>query len=119
MLLFKSADDLSQIDSHDPVYPLMKELIDVLIKAYTWEGHPYNYQDFGYLILIEEDDVDRVLEPVGCRLIDVLWEGASLRDDFFYAVYLANNEYGLGFVIPNAGWVKGELRTLLEEMCEQ
>jgi hypothetical protein len=119
MLLFKSADDLSKVDSHNPAYPLIKELVEVLINAYTWEGHPYNHEDYGYLILIEEDDVDQVLEPVQCKLVDVLWEGASLRGDFFYAVYLANNEYGLGFVIPNADWVKGELRTLLEEMIEQ
>ena len=28
-----------------------------------------------------------------------------LQGDFFIAIYLANNEYGLCFVIPDAPWI--------------
>ena len=38
-----------------------------------------------------------------------------LRDGFFIAIYLANNEYGLIFVIPDAPWVNGELRQMIED----
>ena len=35
-----------------------------LIEAYTWEGHPYNAEDYGYIILIEPGDTDRVLDEI-------------------------------------------------------
>jgi hypothetical protein len=41
-----------------------------------------------------------------------------LRDGYFIAIYLANNEYGLCFVIPDAPWVKGELRELIEDILD-
>ena len=34
---------------------------------------------------------------------------------FYIAIYLANNEYGLCFVIPDAPWVNGELREVIED----
>ena len=45
-------------------------------------------------------------------------EGIMLRDGFFIAIYLANNEYGLCFVIPDAPWVNGELRELIEDILD-
>jgi len=41
-----------------------------LIEAYTWKGHPYNPDWYGYTILIQEDDVDRTL--------DELWDCCTL-----------------------------------------
>ena len=38
-----------------------------------------------------------------------------LRDGFFIAIYLANNEYSPVFVIPDAPWVNGELRQMIED----
>ena len=40
------------------------------------------------------------------------------RGDFFIAIYLANTEYGLVFVIPDAPWVDGELRQLIEDTLD-
>jgi hypothetical protein len=56
--------------------------------------------------------VNRNLDEIwdGCTLLNIYWEGISLRDGFFIAVYLAYKEYGLCFVIPHAPWVNGELR---------
>jgi len=118
MMTFKSNADLNKLDTDDPVFPVMKELVEVLIDAYTFPGHPYIPEDYGYLVLIEEGDVDAVIDlpEVQCKLLDVLWEGASMRNGYFYAIYLANDEFGIGFVIPDAPWVKGELRELLNEL---
>ena len=41
------------------------------------------------------------------------------RDGFYTAIFLANNEYGLVFVIPNADWVNGELRDMIEQHLDQ
>ena len=67
MLTFKSPEDISKLSPDDPAYPLVKELIKELIEAYTWEDHPYNPDWYGYIILIEPEDVDRTL--------DELWDG--------------------------------------------
>ena len=40
------------------------------------------------------------------------------RGDFYVGIYLANNEYGLTFVIPDAEWVNGELRSMIEDILD-
>ena len=120
MITFKSTEDLNKLSPDDPAYPTVKELIEQLITAYTELGQPYNYEDYGYIILVQEGDVDRELVELwdGCRLTNIYWEGITQRDGFFIAIYLANNEYGLCFVIPDAPWVNGELRTLIEDILD-
>ena len=120
MLTFKSPEDLSQLPSDNPAHATVKELIEQLIEAYTWEGHPYNPDWYGHIILIQEGDADRTLDELwdGCTLLNIPWEGITMKDDFFVAIYLANNEYGLGFVIPDAPWVNGELRELIEDILD-
>ena len=120
MITFKSTKDLAKLPPSDPAYPTVHELVDRLITEYTTPGQPYNWQDYGYVILIEEDDVDRNLDEIwdGCNLLNIYWEGIMLRDGFFIAIYLANNEYGLVFVIPDAPWVKGELRQMIDDTLD-
>ena len=119
MKTFKSARDMDQLATDDPAYAPMKELVDLLIVACTTADRPYDYANDGYLVLIEEGDEDRVLElpELQCRLLDVPWEGAGMwHGNFFNAIYLANNEFGISFLIPDAPWVRGELRALLDEL---
>jgi hypothetical protein len=120
VITFKSTEDLSKLPLDNPAYATVKELIDQLITAYTTPGQPYNHEDYGYVILIEEGDVDRELDEIwdGCTLLNIPWEGIMLRDGYYTAIYLANNEYGLCFVIPDAPWVNGELRKLIEDILD-
>jgi hypothetical protein len=120
VITFKSTEDLAKLPPSDPAYPTVQELVDRLITAYTSPGKPYNWQDYGYIILIQESDVNRTLDEIwdGCTLLDIYWEGILLRDGFFIAIYLANNEYGLVFVIPDASWVNGELRRMIEDTLD-
>jgi hypothetical protein len=120
MISFTKPEDLNKLSPTDPAYPIVKELIEQLIEAYTWEGHPYNPDWYGYIILIEPEDTDRELDELwdGCTLLNIYWEGIMLKDGFFIAIYLANNEYGLTFVIPDADWVTGELREMIEDILD-
>jgi hypothetical protein len=120
VITFKSPEDINKLSLADPAHATVKELIDQLITAYTLPGQPYNHEDYGYVILIEEGDVDRELDELweGCTLLNIPWEGISLRDGFYTAIYLANNEYGLCFVIPDAPWVNGELRQLINDILD-
>jgi hypothetical protein len=98
----------------------MQELVRVLIDDFTEPGQTYDADDYGYLVLIEPGDADRVLTDVDMpwTLADVPWEGASMRDGHYYAVYLGTDDYGMGFVIPDAPWVNGRLRETLESILD-
>ena len=120
MITFKSPEDLSKLPENHPAHATVKELIEQLITAYSPPGRSYDPEDDGYIILIEPKDVDRTLDELwdGCTLLNIPWEGISLRDGFYIAIYLANNEYGLTFVIPDADWVTGELREMIEGILD-
>ena len=120
MITFKSRDDLNRLPPDHPAYPVIREQVDQLITAYINEGYPYDPDDDGYIALIEPGDTDRTLDEIwdGCRLVDIPWEGVFLRDGHYTAIYLANNEFGISFVIPDADWVNGELREVLEEILD-
>jgi hypothetical protein len=118
---FKSHDDLRKLPRDDPALPVMKTLVKQLIDDFNEPGQTYSADDFGYLVLIEPGDVNRVLTDVDMpwTLADVPWEGASMRDGFYYAVYLGTDDYGMGFVIPDADWVNGRLRETLESILDK
>jgi hypothetical protein len=112
VITFKSPEDLAKLPPTDPAYPTVKDLVERLIEDYTWDGHPYNPDWYGYTVLIQEGDTERTLDEIwnGFSLLTIPWEDIMLRDGFFIAIYLANNEYGLCFVIPDAPWVNGDRR---------
>ena len=120
MITFKSPEDLSKLSENHFAYDTVNTLIRDLITAYSPPGRPYDPEDDGYVILIEEGDVNRTLDELwdGCTLLNVPWEGIMLQGDFYIAVYLANNEYGLTFAIPDADWVTGELRDMIEDILD-
>ncbi len=121
MILFKAAEDLQKLSTKDPAYPIIKDLVQRLIIDFIKEGNNYIPDDHGYIALIEEADKDRVLTEIwdDWTLLDIPWEGISIVDGFFQAVFLANNEFGIVFIIPDAPWVDGKLREVIEEHLDQ
>ena len=118
MLLFKSAADLSKVDSHKPVYPILEDLVQRLIIDFDNEGYNYDPEAHGFIALIEKDDLERVLEeiwpdPDGWTLLDIPWEGVLLEDGYYKAIFLANNDFGIVFLIEDTPWLNGELRQVL------
>ena len=120
MITFKSTEDINKLSPDDPAHDTIKELIEQLISAYSPPGRAYDAEDDGYIILIEPEDADRTLDELwdGCTLLNIPWEGIMLRDGYYTAIYLANNEYGLTFAIPDADWVDGELREMIEDILD-
>ena len=120
MLTFKKSKDIEKLPPDDPAFATVEELVEQLISAYSPPGRAYDPEDDGYIILIEPEDADRTLDELwdGCTLLNIPWEGIMLQGDFFIAIYLANNEYGLVFVIPDAPWVNGELRQMIEDTLD-
>jgi hypothetical protein len=120
VITFKSHDDLRKLHPDDPAFPVMEELVRMLINDFTTPGQQYDADDYGYLVLVEPGDTDRVLNEVDMPpLVDIQWEGASMRHGFYYAVYLGTDDYGMGFLIPDADWVNGRLREVLDGILDQ
>ena len=121
MITFKQHSDLRKLHRNDPARPVMKTLVKQLRDDFNEPGQTYSADDYGYLVLIEPEDTDRVLTDVDMpwTLADVPWEGASMRDGYYYAVYLGMDDYGMGFVIPDADWVNGRLREVLDGILDR
>jgi len=114
MKIFKSADCVEQVRD-TPLYETVKEVLGPIVCPHA--HRPYRPAEDGFLCIPEEDDVDRVLDDLHLpyRLAEVPFEVVSKLDDCFYALYLANNQFGITFLIPDAEWVTGELRRHLLE----
>ena len=115
MLKFTSADDLVRLPKDNPAYPVIATLIQGIITDTLDTEFPYDPDANGFIAPIEgPEDVNRPFTEIwpdgDWGLTDILWEGITLQDGHFLAIYLANNEYGIVFVIPDADWVQGELR---------
>ena len=120
MKTFTSLSDLSQLSDDDPAKPVVKQLLIWLIGDGEWSDHPYDTENHGYIALVEPGDEDRELDDVDMpRLTDIMWEGVSIIDGFYHAVYLGAGDYGIGFVIPaDADWIGDELREVLESLLD-
>ncbi len=124
MISFKSFDDLSKLSSDDPAHPIIEDLAKKLLVTTESMARPYDPDVDGWIVLIEENDVDRPLTEIwgedAYRLIDIPFEGTTLQgttrqNGVFLGVFLANNQFGLVFVIPDEDWLPHSLRRVL---CE-
>ena len=115
MKTFKSIADVDRLLNHT-VYASLHATIESLFLPVIAEYLEYRPEDDGYIVLIEPGDVDRVLSDLDMpwRLSEVPFEGVTIVDQCFHAVYLANNQFALGFLIPDESWLPGELRRVLE-----
>jgi hypothetical protein len=120
MITFTPIADLDRLPNDDPARPVVKQLVQWLIADGEFPDHPYNPDDHGFIALVEPGDEDRELDDIDMpRLTEILWEGVSIIDNFYHAVYLGAGDYGIGFVIPvDAPWLSDELREVLESLLD-
>ncbi len=111
METFKSIADLEQVRGH-PLHDTVESLVSTMIADYP----EYVPEDDGYLVLIEPQDIDRVLDDLDMpwRLSEVPFEGVTMIDGCFLAVWLPNNQFGLDFLIPDEAWLPCDVTRHLE-----
>ena len=117
MITFKSHDDLKKLDVNNPAYIAIKNLLQQIITSNTTANRKYNFQEDGYIVLIEKDDIDcplNIFHPP-LKLVQVKWEGITLTDHFFHAVKISGNQFAISFIIPNEPWLSPTLRKSLDE----
>ena len=113
MKTYRSRQDLTKLSPTHPAYSVLDELIRVIMDA----DSTYNADHHGYLVLIEEGDQDAPLSEIGWgeyRLATLPYEGITKQQGHYVAIVLANNEYGLVFVIPEE-LVCGQLADVVRE----
>ena len=117
MKLFKSLSGLQQLDPSSPSAAFIEPYLTQMIAAYSEEGRVYEPEHDGYMVLVEQGDAARVFDDLSLPhcLINIPWEGISLEQGHFYALYMANNQFGIGFVIPDADWLPISVRQALIE----
>ena len=115
MKTFKSISDVKQVLG-TPVHDTVRELVVPVIESFS-DSAPYRPEDDGYLVLIEPDDVDRVLDDLDIphQLSDVPYEAVDMIDGHFHAFYIPNNQFCIDFLIPDEEWLPDVLRKHLED----
>ena len=117
MLKITSEADLLRLNPADPALPVLRELVERIITESYRTEFPFNPQHDGWLALCGQNDLDRPLTEIwgddAYSLIDVPWEGVTRQDGMFIAGFLANNQFGIVFVIPE-NIVYGELLECFE-----
>jgi hypothetical protein len=125
VISFKSVSDLSKLPHDDPAHPVIEDLANRLLVTDNPVSRPYDPEADGWIVLIEENDVDRPLTEIwgddAYSLIDVPWEGITKdeSDEFFICIFLANNQWGLVAILPDRGWLCGELRECIEAQLDE
>jgi hypothetical protein len=111
MKTFKSISDLEQL-RNNPLQDTIKSLVSTIIADYP----EYRPQNDGYVVLLEPGDVDRVLDDLDMpwRVSEVPFEGISIIEGCFLAVWLPNNQFGLDFLIPDEAGLPCDVRRHLE-----
>jgi hypothetical protein len=111
MKTFKCITDVEQLRQH-PLHDTVESLVLPVIAA-TPEYRP---EDDGYLVLIEPDDVDRVLSDLDMpwRLSEVPFEAVIVIEGLFHAVYIPNNQFALSILVPDEDWLPEDVRRHLE-----
>jgi hypothetical protein len=115
MKVFSSLSSLDQIRG-SPLGPMLREIVIRML------GHfEYSPEDDGFVALVEPGDVERILTDLRLpyRMCEVPFEAVHMVERHFCGIYLANNQFAITFLIPDAEWVQGELRQHLENLLEE
>ena len=101
MMTFKSSADLSRLQHTDPAHPVISTLID------NFKTDPVT------IALMQPGDVNHPLAEL-FNAEDVSLDGVVQQQGMYLIVLQTDYGYGIVFVVPNAGWLGGELRQYIE-----
>jgi len=114
MRIFRSLLDVE----NPPLPPEMSALIHGLVVGLFLACEPYDPDADGFVVLMEEADdpadLSALSMPYG--LESVPFEAVEVDEETgcYLAVFLANNQFGLTFVVPDAPWLPPGCRDALE-----
>jgi len=113
MLTFRSLADAEQARLTPKLRRAVIRALRSLLDAY---GENYDPDDCGFVILLNEHTTDAdALELMGRPWSEARLEGVTFdkETNCFLTVWLANNQYGLTFLVPDEEWLDPAFRALL------
>jgi hypothetical protein len=110
MKIFTSLSSLAQLNGDPLIHVVRRELLPIV------SSPSYRRENDGFLVLIEPSDTSGDLHELGLsyRLHEVPFEGVTLEEGIFHAIYVPNNQFALSFLVPDADWLPAEVREHLE-----
>jgi hypothetical protein len=111
MKIFDSLSSLGQLNGDALIHIIRRELLPIVSPP------SYRPENDGYLVLIEPADTLDSLTALDLPywLHEIPFEGVTLDEGIFHAVYVPNNQFALSFLVPDADWLSAEVREHLEE----
>ena len=93
-------------------------LRDLVVECVGFVG--YRPEEDGCAVLIEPGDVYRVLTELALpyRLYEVFFEAMRVVAGHHVGVFLANSQYAIAFLVPDAPWLPQTVREHLERHME-
>jgi len=118
MKQFKSIVDINQLPSNHPARVPVKEHLGFYRQMYDSPSYPCDPDSCGWVVLIEEVDIDRKLSEIWTdwKLADVPWENAYKDGDFIIALFIPNDDFKLTFIIPSGPAIYDELPQTLKDI---
>ncbi|MDD2582070.1 MAG: hypothetical protein PHR66_08765 [Desulfuromonadaceae bacterium] len=117
MLAFRSFIEVEQAQLTPKHRRAVTRAMRSLLNAY---GDNYNPNDCGFVVLLNQQTTDAdAMKLMGRTWADARLEGVTLdkESNCFLTVWLANNQYGLTFLVPDEEWLDPVFRAvLLDEM---
>ncbi|BCS55612.1 hypothetical protein [Geobacter sp. SVR] len=113
MLTFRSLTEVEQAQLTPKHRRAVTRAMRSLLDAY---GNNYNPDDCGFVVLLNQHTTDAdALKLMGRPWAEARLEGVSFdrETNCFFTVWLANNQYGLTFLVPNEVWLDPAFRALL------
>jgi hypothetical protein len=117
MLTIKTPTDLRQPPANHSLYVPAKALVERLIVPYHHPDKPYRADEEVFIVICDDGDQDGPLTSIwpddSYTLADIPWEEVMKRPGYYEGIFLANNEFGIIFLISDA-LVSGDLKVALE-----
>lgn len=124
MLIFKSLEDVAKARLPSRLDGLVRRSVEEAIRAgdFPEEGHPYDPEADGYVVLLQPGDDRRRLTELGLENpVDGL-TFESLQVDphsrAFVGCFLANNQFALTIILPDASWLHGGVRQRMTDKLD-
>lgn len=116
MLTFKSLADVAKARLPSRLDALVRQCVEAAIRAgdYPEAGHAYDPEQDGYVVLLQPGDEKRMLFELGTEKSVEGLDFEALQVDpharAFVGHFLANNQFGLTIILPDASWLNDGVR---------
>ncbi len=114
MKIIRTLDDVDRSGLSERAQPVVRDLVTGIADDYAQNGHRFNPDEDGHVLLVEKGDTDGdIRAALGATLLDAVIEGCVLDRGHFITLILFNNQFGVSVVVEDAPWLPAAVRARL------